>query len=141
MCGPGLVSRILFLRHRRASHSMIMYLRAAIARNLKRHKPGEMWRLGFGRRKLRYPKSNLHPSFGVRPCTEVRIYSLHFRLAAELPSTFQAAFRIIENPASKVLGPRPFGSGVSVGTSILADDGRYPLPCSPIPVLLADVVG
>ena len=43
----------------------------------------------------------------------VRIYSLHPRLTTEL---FPEG------------NPLPFGFGVTVVTSILSDDGRYPLP-------------
>jgi hypothetical protein len=55
---------------------------------------------------------------GARPCMRVRICSLHPRLSAEFSRPF----------FKKRREPLAFASGVTVVTSILADDGRYPLP-------------
>ena len=54
----------------------------------------------------------------ARPCTGVRVLSLHSHFSMGL---FQSL------PCGRQGNPRPFGFGVSVRISRLAADGRYPL--------------
>lgn len=59
----------------------------------------------------------------ARPCIEVRIWPFHSRLSTGL---FPPGLLYQQTG-----NPRPFGSGVTARTSLIAQDGHYPLPSYP----------
>jgi hypothetical protein len=75
----------------------------------------------------------------ARPCTEVRILPLHPSTSLRASPGFIRRFILFRMP-------QPFGIGVTVRTSRLAADGRYPLPfcltfVKPEPGLSSDPCG